>query len=1309
MTSRIAKFGRVLGGLIAVLSVVQVTQGQVNEPGSLSIRETPPVRHNVQSQTRRSTGGDGWIILNTSASPRASTRQPTRPRLDRQAQSNRMIVDAPRHLPTQPAGVNPQPGTALASRATDRPNSTEQPHGTSTPASRTVRNLASTNSIIPAIRPVSSQQSPQQASQKLTDSETQQPGAAVDSATDSVSEQETKSESALLADKVTQAIQEIEQSESLEDAEKQTQLEFLRKAQKWLTSADEYAKKTILYEKETKEAPQRLDEAKARLGETVADPVAELPADATLVQFEQHLDQAQAAFDAAQKDLTTQAKNADGTARADRKTEIAEQKEAAKQKLQEATDELKTAGSGEGSESMSLACQLELEARTHAMTRQIELLDAERTRSEALVELFSIQRDLAQRQVAWSQKLVDAWREAVTEFRRAESERQAQEARRIASEAHPAVRELAERNAELAESRTTLAREMETIAGQLEFAKTALSDLKEDYEEVQKKVEVAGMTPTIGLLLRNRRDHMPDIKKHRERITFSSTEMQRVQMALLELETERSEMGDMDKRIELALEELGQVAAQFEPGYLENMIRQLLQDRREYLEGLLTDYHSYSDDLSSLDLDTRELLKQVETYQDFIDERVLWIRSMDSVKLSDVSDSARALGFLVDPDQWGAALASAGRNGANHPLASAALIMACIASFVFRHRIRVVLDKLGNQANDETPAKLLPTVEALLLTVPLAAVWPLLFWGMGWWLALNENSPELALGLAKGLKSIAVIYFVADMFRQICRPGGLAEIHFGWHVAWMQVLYRGLNRLMLLGLPTVVLVSVIQTLDDGEWQNSLGRFAVLLGLLFLTVFLHQVLRPSKGAFQAALQRTEYHRLARFRHIWYVLGVGFPVTLMVLVSLGYMYSVEELMHRLQDTVFLVLAIVLGQALLAKALTVTRDRLASLRATATHLDDVPEGAESSDLLHAEQNDVHVRNIDRQLRQLIQGAAAVTFVVAACLIWSDMFPALQALDREMWSTTRMVSEVVHSADGASSSELVPKTVPVTLADLLIVAVILAGTFVSAKTVPGLLEVAVLSRLPIDVGARYATVILSRYAVTLLGTVVAFRMLGMTWASVQWLAAAMTVGLGFGMQEIFANLVSGLIILFERPVRIGDLVTVNGTTGRVTRMRIRSTTITDFDRRELIVPNKRFITDDVVNWTLSDPITRFVIPVGIAYGCDPSAAHKLLLQIATEHPLILDEPGPSAVFVGFGDSTLNLELRAFLGSRDHFGTALHELNLAIDRTFRDAGIEIAFPQQDIYIRDINVRGLQTLMTAATDLQPESIQRKAA
>ncbi len=140
------------------------------------------------------------------------------------------------------------------------------------------------------------------------------------------------------------------------------------------------------------------------------------------------------------------------------------------------------------------------------------------------------------------------------------------------------------------------------------------------------------------------------------------------------------------------------------------------------------------------------------------------------------------------------------------------------------------------------------------------------------------------------------------------------------------------------------------------------------------------------------------------------------------------------------------------------------------------------------------------------------------------------------------------------------------------------------------------------------------------------------------------MGVGLGFGLQEIFANFVSGIILLFERPIRIGDIITLGDKTGVVNRIRIRATTIVDSDRKEYVVPNKDLVTERLLNWTLSDQVNRVVVNVGVAYGVDTSHACEILRQVALDHPVVLKDPQPTATFEGFGDSTLNLVLRCYL-----------------------------------------------------------------
>jgi potassium efflux system protein len=239
------------------------------------------------------------------------------------------------------------------------------------------------------------------------------------------------------------------------------------------------------------------------------------------------------------------------------------------------------------------------------------------------------------------------------------------------------------------------------------------------------------------------------------------------------------------------------------------------------------------------------------------------------------------------------------------------------------------------------------------------------------------------------------------------------------------------------------------------------------------------------------------------------------------------------------------------------------------------------------------------------------------------------------------------------------------------------------AARHIPALLELTLLQRLPLSRASRYAVTTLTQYIVAMVGLVISFKALGLQWSSIQWLVAALSVGLGFGLQEIVANFISGIILLFEQPIRVGDVVTVDGTSGTVSRIRIRATTIVSWERQELVIPNKTFITGQLINWTLSDTVTRVFISVGVSYESDTRKAMELMAEAAAEHPKILTEPPPRISFEGFGDNalTLKLNMRAFLNEVDARLQTITELHQAILDKLRAAGIEIAFPQRDLHL----------------------------
>jgi potassium efflux system protein len=405
-------------------------------------------------------------------------------------------------------------------------------------------------------------------------------------------------------------------------------------------------------------------------------------------------------------------------------------------------------------------------------------------------------------------------------------------------------------------------------------------------------------------------------------------------------------------------------------------------------------------------------------------------------------------------------------------------------------------------------------------------------------------------------------------------------------------------------------------------------------------------------------------------------------------IGYHYTAVEFAQRLTYTAWLILLLLLVHALLVRWIFVAQRRLALEQAKAKRADrttdspapGTPSGSESSSV---EEPASDLVALGEQTRKLLRSVVVLGLAVGMWFIWIDVLPALGFMkDVRLWSYTVTTVAATGEADAAASTT--QQIAYVTLAHIVLAVLVAVVTVILARNIPGLLEIAVLNKLPLDRGGRFAVTSLARYTIMVVGVIVAFGSIGIGWSKVQWLIAAMTVGLGFGLQEIFANFVSGLILLFERPIRVGDTVTVGGISGDVTRIRIRATTITDWDRKELVIPNKEFVTGQVVNWTLSDTTLRVIVPVGIAYGSNIELAEELLHKVARENKHVLAEPKPKVLFMGFGDSSLNFELRVFVPSVDYLLKTRHELNKAIDRAFREAGVEIAFPQRDIHVRSI-------------------------
>jgi len=240
----------------------------------------------------------------------------------------------------------------------------------------------------------------------------------------------------------------------------------------------------------------------------------------------------------------------------------------------------------------------------------------------------------------------------------------------------------------------------------------------------------------------------------------------------------------------------------------------------------------------------------------------------------------------------------------------------------------------------------------------------------------------------------------------------------------------------------------------------------------------------------------------------------------------------------------------------------------------------------------------------------------------------------------------------------------------------------YLSGKMKSWLVE-KVLIKGKMDFGARQAFASIARYIVVAIGAVIILQTAGINLTTLHVLAGTVGIGIGFGLQNIASNFVSGLIILFERHIQTGDRIEVGSVEGDVVEINARSTTVVTNDNIAIIIPNSKFVTENVVNWSLTGKDVRFRVPVSVAYGSDLELVVKLLEEVARNNPDVLDDPPPAVRFLAFGDNGLLLELRIWSTTLTHRKAQLiSDLNFAVHKKFQAHGIEMPYPQRDIHIR---------------------------
>ena len=306
-----------------------------------------------------------------------------------------------------------------------------------------------------------------------------------------------------------------------------------------------------------------------------------------------------------------------------------------------------------------------------------------------------------------------------------------------------------------------------------------------------------------------------------------------------------------------------------------------------------------------------------------------------------------------------------------------------------------------------------------------------------------------------------------------------------------------------------------------------------------------------------------------------------------------------------------------------------------------------------------------------------------VFAIVVWSIFIIAILKIWGMSDSSLRLIYDYVIEGFDIGTVRIVPSKL---VTSLLVLAVLLS----LVGWIKRRLQQAWLSRSRLDRGSKESMVSLTGYVGVMIVFLVSLSVAGLELANLALIAGALSVGIGFGLQNVVNNFVSGIVLLFERPIKTGDWIIVGGSEGYVKKIQLRSTVIQTFDRADIIVPNSEIIASQVTNWMLNDSVGRIKVPVKVAYGTDPRLVEEILLKIANAHSMVVTRSptveSPSVLFREFGDSALVFELRCFITDIDYYKQVVSEFNYCIVTDFKEAGIEIPFPQTDLHLKSSEI-----------------------
>lgn len=846
-----------------------------------------------------------------------------------------------------------------------------------------------------------------------------------------------------------------------------------------------------------------------------------------------------------------------------------------------------------------------------------------------------------------------------------------------ATEISPADVSLAEQNIDLATRLKTMAEESLAIDNVIKETLQQNLIIRQQAETVERIIATGRVTTEAGTLLRRLRSSLPSSLSLRNIIDDAVEARAETQLSLALWQERLNGLQAFDNPLRYQ-DEFGALTEN--DIAILSLQRSLLENQETLLQSLIDAGQDLSDRLTQKEISVTETLAEAQELRNNLNRRLLWLPSNVRPFSNFQGNFMRATSWMSSPEGLRTARSEFESAIGGKFLIAAVLLLLAALAYTSRDRLGVVLaglnEDVGKIARDRYGTTPLALCICLLLAFPI----PGILLAMSMPVLLTEGTGAHLTAFTGGIVGTALFVWLVFFVRNLTIDNGVMEIHFGWSRKACAALRNiPLWALIAFGLALFLLASTVAS-QRSDVEYSIGMIVLFAVSFMFAAFSYRVFELEKGLFRLVLNKDRYGGYLLLGLIAFCLA---PVVIGSIPLFGYFDTAIALQERVLGTAALLgfLVILYGvfrrliqiaqrRYVLRKARERRVRRAAERAAREAEGEEVEEAAQSDPAAEAEEIEAERKRVTAQALTLLFYFEITGALLGILVIWGTILPALGAAnDITLWTG-------VDTIDGVRTVR------PVTLWNLILFFLFIGASVIAASNIRGLLEIGPLQRLKLSAGSRFAIHTIIGYVLVGVGIVAGFLQLGVDWSRLQWIIAALGVGLGFGLQEIVANFISGLIILFERPVRVGDTVTIGDLDGDVTNIAIRATTIKDFDNREVLLPNKSIITENVTNWTLSDTIMRIILDIGVAYGSDLEKVRDVLLKCAADEPDVLDTPEPRLFFMNHGDSSLDYELRVFISNPRKRFRVRDRLNTAINMSLAEAGIEIPFPQRDVHLK---------------------------